>query len=178
MKGWKNGLSKFLESLLNRIFMSLESVLSKKRILTETLKLLFERDLKKLRDEIEAYKTEKNIWQVEKNIKNSAGNLCLHIIGNLNWFIGAQLGATGYIRHRELEFSSTNIPKNDLLLEIDKTRSVVDSTLDKITASQLELEYPILVFDKKTTTYYFLIHLTTHLAYHLGQIKYHRRLID
>ena len=147
-------------------------------MLTETLKLLFERDLKKLRDEIEAYEIEKNIWQVEKNIKNSAGNLCLHLIGNLNWFIGAQLGATGYIRHRELEFSSTNIPKNDLLLEIDKTRSVLDNTLDKITESQLELEYPILVFDKKTTTYYFLIHLTTHLAYHLGQINYHRRLID
>ena len=147
-------------------------------MLTETLKLLFERDLKKLRVEIEAYKTEKNIWQVEKNIKNSAGNLCLHIIGNLNWYIGAQLGATGYIRHRELEFSSTNIPKDDLLLEIDKTRSVLDNTLNKITSSQLELEYPILVFDKKTTTYYFLIHLTTHLAYHLGQVNYHRRLID
>ena len=118
-------------------------------MLTETLKLLFERDLKKLRHEIEAYKTEKNIWRVEKNINNSAGNLCLHIIGNLNWFIGAQLGATGYIRHRELEFSSTNIPKNDLLLEIDKTRLVLDNTLDKITAGQLELEYPIIVFDKK-----------------------------
>jgi len=152
--------------------------LTDKRMLTETLKLLFERDLKKLRDEIEAYEIEKNIWQVEKNIKNSAGNLCLHLIGNLNWFIGAQLGATGYIRHRELEFSSTNIPKDDLLLEIDKTRSVLDNTLDKITESQLELEYPILVFDKKTTTYYFLIHLSTHLAYHLGQINYHRRLID
>ena len=75
------------------------------------------------------------------------------------------------IRHRELEFSSTNIPKDDLLLEIDKTRSVLDNTLDKITSNQLELEYPILVFDKKTTTYYFLIHLTTHLAYHLGQIN-------
>ena len=152
--------------------------LTDKRMLTESLKLLFERDLKKLRDEIEAYKTEKNIWQVEKYINNSAGNLCLHIIGNLNWFIGAQFGATGYIRDRELEFSSTNIPKDDLLLEIDKTISVLDDTLDKITASQLELEYPILVFDKKTTTYYFLIHLTTHLAYHLGQINYHRRLID
>ena len=152
--------------------------LTDKRMLTETLKLLFERDLKKLRDEIEAYEIEKNIWQVEKYINNSAGNLCLHIIGNLNWFIGAQFGATGYIRDRELEFSSTNIPKDDLLLEIDKTRSVLDNTLDKITESQLELEYPILVFDKKTTTYYFLIHLSTHLAYHLGQINYHRRLID
>ena len=152
--------------------------LTDKRMLTETLKLLFERDLKKLRDEIEAYKTEKNIWQVEKYINNSAGNLCLHIIGNLNWFIGAQFGATGYIRDRELEFSSTNIPKDDLLLEIDKTRSVLDNTLDKITASQLELEYPILVFEEKSSTQYFLVHLTTHLTYHLGQINYHRRLLD
>lgn len=147
-------------------------------MLTETLKLLFERDLKKLNYEIEAYKTEKNIWQIEKNINNSAGNLCLHIIGNLNWFIGAQLGGTGYIRRRELEFSSINIPRDNLLSEIDKTKTVLDNTLNKITASQLELEYPILVFNKKTTTDYFLIHLTTHLAYHLGQINYHRRLID
>ena len=147
-------------------------------MLTETLKLLFERDLKKLRVEIEAYKTEKNIWQVEKNIKNSAGNLCLHIIGNLNWYIGAQLGATGYIRHRELEFSSTNIPKDDLLLEIDKTRSVLDNTLDKIAFKPTRARISNFSFDKKTTTYYFLIHLTTHLAYHLGQINYHRRLID
>ena len=148
------------------------------KMLTETLKLLFERDLNKLRNEIEAYKTEKNIWQIEKNINNSAGNLCLHIIGNLNWFIGAQLGGTDYIRHRDLEFSSTNIPKDNLLLEIVKTRSMLDNTLGKITSSQLELEYPILIFDKKTTTSHFLIHLTTHLAYHLGQINYHRRLID
>ena len=148
------------------------------KMLTETLKLLFERDLNKLRNEIEAYKTEKNIWQIEKNINNSAGNLCLHIIGNLNWFIGAQLGGTDYIRHRILEFSSTNIPKDNLLLEIVKTRSMLDNTLGKITSSQLELEYPILIFDKKTTTSHFLIHLTTHLAYHLGQINYHRRLID
>tara|TARA_B100000963_G_scaffold89172_1_gene76802 strand:- start:640 stop:1083 length:444 start_codon:yes stop_codon:yes gene_type:complete len=144
----------------------------------ETLKLLFERDLNKLSYEIEAYITEKSIWQIEKNINNSAGNLCLHIIGNLNWYIGAQLGGTGYMRDRELEFSSTNIPKDDLLLEIDKTKSVLDNALNKITVSQLELEYPILVFDEKTTTHYFLIHLTTHLAYHLGQINYHRRLID
>ena len=148
------------------------------KMLTETLKLLFERDLNKLRNEIEAYKTEKKIWQIEKNINNSAGNLCLHIIGNLNWFIGAQLGGTDYIRHRDLEFSSTNIPKDNLLLEIVKTRSMLDNTLGKITSSQLELEYPILIFDKKTTTSHFLIHLTTHLAYHLGQINYHRRLID
>ena len=147
-------------------------------MLTETLKLLFERDLKKLRYEIETYKSEKNIWHIDKNITNSAGNLCLHLIGNLNWFIGAQLGKTGYIRHRDLEFSSINIPKVDLIKEIDKTRSMLDNTLNKITVDQLELEYPILVFEQKSSTYYFLVHLLTHLAYHLGQINYHRRLLD
>ncbi len=42
----------------------------------------------------------------------------------------------------------------------------------------LEAEYPILVFDHKTSTEYLLVHLTGHLNYHLGQINYHRRLIE
>ena len=147
-------------------------------MLTETIKLLFERDLKKLSSEIEAYKNEENIWRTNQNINNSAGNLCLHIIGNLNWFIGAQLGNTDYIRHRELEFSSKDIPRTDLLIEIDKTRSILDLTLYKLTDNQLKDEYPILVFEQKISTYYFLVHLTTHLAYHLGQINYHRQLLD
>lgn len=147
-------------------------------MLIETLKLLFDRDLKKLKSEIESYNNEKNIWQVDKSITNSAGTLCLHIIGNLNWFIGAQLGNTGYIRHRELEFSSINIPRVDLIIEIDKTRLMLDNTLLNVTNDQLEDDYPILVFKQKTSTYYFLIHLTTHLAYHLGQINYHRRLLN
>jgi len=142
------------------------------------LKLLFDRDLKKLKSEIEAYDNEKNIWQIDKSITNSAGTLCLHIIGNLNGFIGAQLGNTGYIRHRELEFSSRNIPRIDLIIEIDKTRLMLDNTLQNVTNEQLEADYPILVFKEKTSTYYFLIHLTTHLAYHLGQINYHRRLLN
>jgi hypothetical protein len=147
-------------------------------MLTETLKLLFERDLIKLSSEIQAYKNEENIWRTNQNINNSTGNLCLHIIGNLNWFIGTQLGNTGYIRHRELEFSSKDIPRADLLIEIDKTRSILDLTLYKLKDNQLKEEYPILVFDQKISTYYFLVHLTTHLAYHLGQINYHRQLLD
>lgn len=147
-------------------------------MLRETLKLLFERDLKGLNSEIETYKSEKNIWHTDKRIANSAGNLCLHLIGNLNWFIGAQLGKTGYIRDRAAEFSSINIPRVDLLREIEKARAMVDNILDKVTDEQLVAEYPILVFEQKTSTYYFLVHLTTHLAYHLGQINYHRRLLD
>lgn len=147
-------------------------------MLTETLKTLFSRDLNKLKSEIASYKNEANLWIIDKNIANSAGNLCLHLIGNLNTYIGATLGGSNYIRNRELEFSLKDIQKQDLVKMIETTLILVSETLDKITDEQLNSEYPMLVFQEKTSTEFFLVHLTTHLAYHLGQINYHRRLLD
>lgn len=147
-------------------------------MLKQVLKELFRRDLSKLKQEIAAYKTEQKIWHIEKEIANSGGNLCLHLVGNLNTYIGAELGKTGYVRNRPLEFSAKNIPQQELLKMIDDTAAVVDSTLDKVTDKDMENEYPQLVFEKKTSTGYFLTHLATHLTYHLGQINYHRRLLD
>jgi uncharacterized damage-inducible protein DinB len=147
-------------------------------MLKQTLKTLYRRDLEKLKKEISSYQDEGKIWQVEKNIANSAGNLCLHLIGNLNTYIGAEIGQTGYIRNRELEFSLTGIPKSELLQKIDDTISVVDTAFDLMTEEQFDEDYPIIVFEEKMTTGYYLVHLTTHLAYHLGQINYHRRLFE
>ncbi|MDP1995513.1 MAG: DUF1572 family protein [Ignavibacteria bacterium] len=147
-------------------------------MLIENLITLFNRDLNRLKTEIELYRDEKNIWLIEKNIANSAGNLCLHLIGNLHWFIGAELGKTNYVRHRELEFSTKDIPQTELIKKIDETIIVVENSLRGLTDEELKNEYPLLVFDKKTSTEYFLLHLTTHLVYHLGQINYHRRLLD
>ncbi|MFD2938186.1 DinB family protein [Spirosoma flavum] len=147
-------------------------------MLIQTLKTLFHRDLNRLRQEIDQYRDEKTIWYIENGISNSAGNLCLHLIGNLNTYIGAELGKTDYVRNRELEFSLKDIPKEELLRKIDETISVIGNALDTLTAQQLDEEYPLLVFDKMTTTGYLLVHLTTHLTYHLGQINYHRRLLD
>lgn len=147
-------------------------------MLIQTLKSLFHRDLKKLRDEISLYRQEENIWIVENSISNSAGNLCLHLIGNLQTYIGAEIGKTGYIRDRVAEFSLKDIPRSILLDKIDDTMTVVTNALDLLSEDQLEEIYPILVFEEKTTTAYFLVHLTTHLTYHLGQINYHRRLLD
>lgn len=157
---------------------SLKENLKIELMLIETLKTLFNRDLTRLRNEIELYKNEKNIWKVEKQIANSAGNLCLHLIGNLNTYIGAEIGKTNYIRHREFEFSLKDISKAELIDNIEKTKIIVATALDKLTVEQLEKEYPVLVFENKTSTDYLLIHLTTHLTYHLGQINYHRRLLD
>nr|WP_294926662.1 DinB family protein [uncultured Flavobacterium sp.] len=146
-------------------------------MLIETLKSLFNRDLNKLKEEIEAYQTESQLWIIDKNISNSAGNLCLHLIGNLNTYIGAELGKTGYIRDRPLEFSTKDVPKHQLISKIDEAILMVSKTLNSLTESDLETIYPQIVFEKEMTTGFFLVHLSTHLAYHLGQINYHRRLV-
>ena len=147
-------------------------------MLVEILKNMFSRDLNKLKSEIESYKNETTIWKIENTISNSAGNLCLHLIGNLNAFIGAELGKSGYIRQRELEFSTKNVPRKELIKKIEETLAIVIATLDKLSDDQLKKEYPLQVFENKTSTEYFLIHLATYLSYHLGQINYHRRLLE
>jgi uncharacterized damage-inducible protein DinB len=147
-------------------------------MITETLTELFERDLQRLKTEIELYKDEDNLWLVKEGISNSAGNLCLHLLGNLSHFIGAMLGHTGYVRRREDEFSLKNIPRQDLVMNIENCRLIVKNTLAKLTAVDLEKEFDQQVFNKPVTTEMMLMHLTTHLTYHLGQINYHRRLLD
>ena len=147
-------------------------------MIIETLKTLFNRDLEKLKTEIGSYADEAALWVVDGDVTNSAGNLCQHLIGNLNGFIGTQLGHSGYVRERDLEFSNKNTPRSELLAKIDETKKVVADTFDKITEEQLQEDYPLVVFAEKMTTGWFLIHLATHLNYHLGQINYHRRIFD
>ena len=147
-------------------------------MIIETLITLFKRDLNKLKTEIGLYNDENKVWILHKDISNCAGNLCLHLVGNLNAFIGAELGHTGYIRHRDLEFSLKDIPREELIKQVDAVIITVESTLAKLTQKDLNKEFPINVFKEKMTTGFFLIHLATHLAYHLGQINYHRRMLD
>ena len=147
-------------------------------MLIDTLKTILTRDLLKLKAEIELYKDEKNLWIIDKGIANSGGNLCLHLIGNLNTYIGREIGKTNYVRNRDLEFSRKDVARTELINNIDDTVIVVQDALSKMSQEELDKEYPLLVFDKKTSTEYFLVHLVTHLSYHLGQINYHRRLLD
>jgi len=147
-------------------------------MLLNDLTTLFHRDLTRLKSELSQYRDERQIWAVPPGISNSAGNLALHLVGNLNTYIGAELGFTNYIRHREQEFSLRDVPRADLLKQIDSTIAVINQTLPALNPSLLDKEYPLLVFKEKTTTGYFLVHLATHLGYHLGQVNYHRRLVE
>ncbi len=147
-------------------------------MIKQPLILIFERDLNKLKEEISLYKDEKNLWVIEKNISNSAGNLALHLIGNLNHFIGAVLGKTGYVRERDLEFSNKNIPKEKILLAIDETIIMIKNVLSNVTDEILTGQFPEKKQGQDYPTNFILLHLLAHLEYHLGQINYHRRLLD
>ena len=144
----------------------------------ESLAKLYDRDLQKLRNEIDVYENEADLWIIKSEINNSAGNLVLHLVGNLNTYIGAEIGKTGYIRNRPLEFSQKGLSKKELVNKISDTLDVIKESLNTLPEEALEEIYPQLVFEQKTSTGYLLIHLTTHLTYHLGQINYHRRLLD
>jgi hypothetical protein len=147
-------------------------------IIVETLLKLFDRDLLRLEEEINLYESEEAIWTVKGEIKNTTGNLCLHLCGNLQHYIGHNLGNTAYVRNRDNEFAAKDISKADLISEVQKTRQTVRDTLETLKPSVLEAEYPEKVYEYPMTTAYFLIHLTAHLNYHLGQINYHRRILQ
>ena len=144
----------------------------------EILSKLYHRDLEKLKTEITFYKNEVNLWIISGEILNSGGNLCLHLCGNLQHFIGAVLGNSGYIRKRDKEFSKKNVPISELVAEIEITTKAVQDTFAKLNEDDLQKTYPINVFGYEMTTEYLLTHMAAHLTYHLGQINYHRRLLD
>lgn len=147
-------------------------------MLVEILAEIYERDLNKLRAEIELYDNEADLWKTGGEITNSGGNLCLHLVGNLRHFFGAVLGGTGYVRDRDAEFSSGGVSRADLLAGTDAALNDVLSTLQKLSDADLAKTYPLEVFGHPMTTGFFLTHLATHFNYHLGQINYHRRLTE
>ena len=139
-------------------------------MLKESLLQIFERDLNKLKDEISFYKDEKSLWIVKNEISNSAGNLCLHLLGNLNHFIGTALGKTEYVRNRENEFAAKNISREELVIEIEKTILVVTKTLNNLSSEDFEKDFPVQKHGEIVKTDFMLLHLLTHF-------NYHRRLI-
>jgi hypothetical protein len=147
-------------------------------MLIEIFKIIFDRDLQKLKNEIGLYRNEKAMWFVDEGITNSGGNLCLHIIGNLNAYIGVGLAKTDYVRKRDLEFSLKDLTKTELIEKIEQTLLTVENGLNKLTVEQLDDDFPVVIWGKPTKMSYTLVHLTTHLNYHLGQINYHRRIFD
>jgi len=136
------------------------------------------RDLGRLISEIESFKKEENLWKTTGSISNTAGNLALHLVGNLNYYVGTKIGDTGYERDRPAEFSEKNVPREQLIQQIEETREMISAVLSKVDEKDLNEEFPEALFGHPMALGYFLVHLSGHLMYHLGQINYLRRVLE
>jgi hypothetical protein len=147
-------------------------------MLTTILTGFYERDIRKMIEEVKLFQHEADLWRVQGSIKNSAGNLVLHIIGGTNHFFGATLAKTGYLRNRELEFSRKDVAKEELVAGLEALVPLVSTTLLALTPEQLDADYPLLFDGMKRSTAYITVQLLGHLDYHLGQVNYIRRMFE
>ena len=138
----------------------------------------FDAALLQLKNEINNYTHKETLWEIRGEIKNSAGTLALHLIGNLNHFIGAGLGKTGYVRNRDAEFADRNVSTGTIIKNIDELTYKVKVVVENLTDEQLYGDYPINDGKPAKTTVQRLIQLLAHLNYHVGQVNYHRRLLE
>ncbi len=146
-------------------------------IMLNHLYQLFDRDLRQLANEVDLYPADEALWRSAPGISNPGGNLILHLCGNLRHYIGFRLGQIDYQRDRSAEFSRQGLPRAELLTQIDLARAAV-STLTSLSPDSLDETYEEEVFGHPMTTGFFLTHLYGHLRYHMGQVNYHRRMLD
>jgi hypothetical protein len=138
---------------------------------------ILDRDLRTLRRELEAYADEQMIWQEVPGLPNTAGTLALHLAGNIQHYIGARWGGTGYVRNRDAEFARRGVPRAELVAEIERTRQAVAASLARVPPGALEADYPEVIGELRIRTGEYLVHLCVHFAYHLGQLDAHRRAV-
>ncbi len=143
--------------------------------LIQDLSTLFLRELDGLRRAIELYPDDASPWAEIPGLPNRGGTLALHLAGNLRHFIGATLGGSGYVRDRDLEFSARGVPRAEMLEKIAAARQEVEPALAGLSPEALDADFPIPHGGRIISTRMYLMHLAMHLAYHLGQVDYHRR---
>ncbi len=141
------------------------------------LAILFVRELAGFERELGLFPDDESAWKTAPGLPNSAGNLALHVAGNLQHYVGAVLGGTGYVRNRELEFGRRSGPRGDVLAELRAASQVVDTVLRALPSERFEADYPELLNDLRLRTDRFLMHLSAHAAFHLGQAGYVRRAV-
>lgn len=137
---------------------------------------ILRRDLKGLADQIEAYDDETDLWKTYPGITNSAGTLALHVAGNLQHFVGAQLTESGYVRDRQREFAARDVPRDELLAELQAADTALEAAAARLDSGSLTADYPLELAGVRLTVGTVLVHLAAHLGFHLGQVDYHRRV--
>ena len=112
-------------------------------------------------------------WSKPFAFGNSFGHLVLHLTGNLNYYIGAEIGETGYVRDREREFTETNHPrKEETLKQFDEAVDVVLRTLMTQTSADWAKEYTAVREEDANNRMVIFLRCATHMHHHVGQMMY------
>lgn len=146
-------------------------------MLISVVQAMLLRELAAVQRSVEAYPDDASLWAHPDGVPNAGGTLVLHLAGNLQHYVGAVLGGSGYRRDRPAEFARRNVSRAELLTEIGSAVDAVERTFPTIREESLVKPYPETIGGTVLVTGAFLVHLATHLAYHLGQLDYHRRLV-
>ena len=144
-------------------------------MLNKVLAGFFERDTRRMIEELNLFRNEQNLWNTQGAVKNSSGNLALHIIGGMNYLIGTTLAQTGYVRNRDQEFIRKGVERSELVAQLEGLIPMINKTVNNII---MEDEYPLIFDDEKRSNGYVLMQLSLHLNYHLGQVNYLRRILE
>jgi uncharacterized damage-inducible protein DinB len=137
---------------------------------------LFKRDITRVIQQLQAFPDDL-LWNVAPGVTNTAGNLVLHLEGNLREYIGRQLGNVEYQRKRDEEFSGRGASAAQLITRMEAVRELVIPVVASLSSEALTAAYPESVLGGGLSTRQFLMHLLGHLNYHLGQIDYLRRML-
>jgi hypothetical protein len=143
----------------------------------EDIERLLIRELHSFKKEVELFSNDDDLWKTVPGITNSTGNLSLHVCGNLKHHIGAILGNSGYKRDRVSEFSTRSGSREDLIGEIKETIEMISTVLSHLSEETIAAKFPGIVGGIELRCGLFLQHLSVHLAHHLGQAGYLRRMI-
>jgi uncharacterized damage-inducible protein DinB len=146
-------------------------------MLVRDVAAIFDRDLRALARELDAYPDERDLWRVPQGLTNSAGTLALHLTGNVQHYLGAVFGGTGYRRDRAAEFADREVPRAELHRRIDAARAAVQAAATRSGDTPLAGDFAEVVGGVRVAAGEYLLHLATHFAYHLGQLDYHRRVV-
>ena len=146
-------------------------------MLSDDLRAVMVRELRAVANEVRAYPSDEALWRMVPGVANSGGTLALHLAGNLQHFVGKVLGGSAYVRDREDEFGRRGTSRAAVVQEIDAAIAAVEAALAPTNAVQWSAEYPLEVGGRRLTSARFALHLSVHLAYHLGQMDYHRRIV-
>jgi len=117
--------------------------------------------------------TQEQFWHNPFKYGNSVGHLTLHLTGNLNYYIGARVAATGYVRDRDREFTETRrLPKAEVLQHFDEAIEMVMRTVRAQSGEGWSTSYSAVGSGDVGSRFHMVLKCTAHLDHHLGQMIY------